>query len=140
MKGLGLELFLSDIRTVRGSRYKAVLRVSASGSGGVGKLGWSTRWTRYSLAQIWSRKFTELQYGNNEHITTRLRIIHTITMSTAKRPAHNVFGSSQLVKRSKPDANAGSNSAVAVVNGSGQNGALIQAVCRDTGDPRDQDC
>jgi Prp8 binding protein len=35
------------------------------------------------------------------------------------------FGSSQLVKRQKSDANM---NAVAVVNGSAQNGALIQAV------------
>jgi Prp8 binding protein len=51
-------------------------------------------------------------------------------MSTAKRPAHDVFGSSQLVKRAKADANLGNSSAVAVVNGAGQNGALIQGVCR----------
>jgi Prp8 binding protein len=53
-------------------------------------------------------------------------------MSTAKRPAHEGFGSSQLVKRAKADANLGGSSAVAVVNGGGQNGALIQAVCGDT--------
>ncbi|KAF2115087.1 cell cycle control protein-like protein cwf17 [Lophiotrema nucula] len=50
-------------------------------------------------------------------------------MSAEKRPASNSFGSSQLVKRAKSDANLGSN-AVAVVNGAGQNGALIQAVPR----------
>jgi Prp8 binding protein len=51
-------------------------------------------------------------------------------MSAGKRPAQNAFGSSQLVKRTKPDANEGS-SAVAVANGSG-NGALIQAVCGES--------
>ncbi|KAF2813016.1 WD repeat-containing protein 57 [Mytilinidion resinicola] len=50
-------------------------------------------------------------------------------MSAEKRPAAPSFGSSQLVKRQKSDANLGS-SAVAVVNGSAQNGALIQAVPR----------
>ncbi|KAF2017578.1 WD40 repeat-like protein [Aaosphaeria arxii CBS 175.79] len=50
-------------------------------------------------------------------------------MSGEKRPAANSFGSTQLVKRAKSDAGAGS-SAVAVVNGSAQNGALIQAVPR----------
>ena len=49
-------------------------------------------------------------------------------MSREKRPATNTFGTSQLVKRAKADANLGS-SAVAVVNGIGQNGALIQTVC-----------
>lgn len=49
-------------------------------------------------------------------------------MSGEKRPAHDTFGTSQLVKRAKSDANLGS-TAVAVVNGAGQNGALIQAVC-----------
>jgi Prp8 binding protein len=48
-------------------------------------------------------------------------------MSREKRPANEAFGTSQLVKRTKSDANLGS-SAVAVVNGSGANGALIQAV------------
>ncbi len=49
-------------------------------------------------------------------------------MSREKRPATNTFGTSQLVKRAKADANL-SSSAVAVVNGTGQNGALIKAVC-----------
>ena len=49
-------------------------------------------------------------------------------MSKEKRPANEAFGTSQLVKRTKSDANLGS-SAVAKVNGSGANGALIQAVC-----------
>jgi hypothetical protein len=49
-------------------------------------------------------------------------------MSREKRPANEAFGTSQLVKRTKPDANLDS-SAVAKVNGSGANGALIQAVC-----------
>ncbi|KAF2268305.1 WD repeat-containing protein [Lojkania enalia] len=50
-------------------------------------------------------------------------------MSGEKRPAAESFGSTQLVKRAKSDANLGS-SAVAVANGSIQNGALIQAVPR----------
>jgi hypothetical protein len=50
-------------------------------------------------------------------------------MSGEKRPAANSFGSAQLVKRAKSDANVKGSSAVAVVNGSAQNGALIQAVC-----------
>jgi hypothetical protein len=49
-------------------------------------------------------------------------------MSREKRPAKDAFGSSQLVKRSKADANLGASSAVAVSNGTGKNGALIQAV------------
>jgi hypothetical protein len=56
---------------------------------------------------------------------------YTTTMSGPKRPATDAFGSSQLVKRAKSDANLGGSSAVAVVNGSGQNGALIQSVCRN---------
>lgn len=49
-------------------------------------------------------------------------------MSREKRPANEAFGTSQLVKRTKSDANLGGSSAIAVVNGSGANGALIQAV------------
>lgn len=49
-------------------------------------------------------------------------------MSREKRPANEAFGTSQLVKRTKSDANLGGSSAVAVVNGSSANGALIQAV------------
>jgi hypothetical protein len=57
------------------------------------------------------------------------RIKHpSLAMSREKRPANEAFGTSQLVKRTKSDANLGS-SAVAVVNGSGANGALVQAVC-----------
>ncbi|KAL7780464.1 hypothetical protein CFE70_010487 [Pyrenophora teres f. teres 0-1] len=48
-------------------------------------------------------------------------------MSKEKRPAHEAFGTSQLVKRTKSDANLAGSSAVAVVNGSRANGALIQA-------------
>ncbi|OCL08724.1 WD repeat-containing protein [Glonium stellatum] len=51
-------------------------------------------------------------------------------MSAEKRPAADSFGSSQLVKRQKSDANLGNGSSVAVVNGSAQHGALIQAVPR----------
>ncbi|CAN9330892.1 unnamed protein product [Alternaria alternata] len=50
-------------------------------------------------------------------------------MSREKRPANEAFGTSQLVKRTKSDANLAS-SAVAKVNGSGANGALIQAGSR----------
>jgi len=50
-------------------------------------------------------------------------------MSAEKRPAADSFGSSQLVKRQKSDANLGNGSSVAVVNGAAQHGALIQAVC-----------
>ncbi|KAL5119785.1 hypothetical protein ACEQ8H_002391 [Pleosporales sp. CAS-2024a] len=53
-------------------------------------------------------------------------------MSTTKRTAHDIFGSSQLVKRAKADANLGSSSAVAVVNGSVQNGALVPAAARNS--------
>lgn len=50
-------------------------------------------------------------------------------MSAEKRPASDAFGSSQMVvKRQKSDANLGNGKAVAVVNGSAANGALIQAV------------
>ena len=49
-------------------------------------------------------------------------------MSAEKRPASHAFGSSQMVvKRQKSDAKLGTN-AVAVVNGSTANGALIQTV------------
>ncbi|KAF1973642.1 WD40 repeat-like protein [Bimuria novae-zelandiae CBS 107.79] len=51
-------------------------------------------------------------------------------MSGEKRPAADSFGSAQLVKRAKSDANLNGNPAVAVVNSPGQNGALIQAVPR----------
>jgi len=50
-------------------------------------------------------------------------------MAAEKRPAPDNFGSSQLVvKRQKSDANLGNGTAVAVVGGSAQNGALIQSV------------
>ena len=50
-------------------------------------------------------------------------------MSAEKRPASDAFGSSQMVvKRQKSDANLGNGKAVAVVNGTAANGALIQAV------------
>lgn len=49
-------------------------------------------------------------------------------MSGEKRPAAESFGTTQLVKRAKSDANLNNDSAVAVVSGPGQNGALIQAV------------
>jgi Prp8 binding protein len=47
-------------------------------------------------------------------------------MSREKRPANDAFGSSQLVKRAKPDAT--DSTALTVANGTAQNGALIQAV------------
>ncbi|KAK4988513.1 hypothetical protein LTR50_003917 [Elasticomyces elasticus] len=46
-------------------------------------------------------------------------------MSSEKRPASNSFGSSQLVKRHRSNNNIGDSQAV--VNGSGQHGALAQA-------------
>ena len=49
-------------------------------------------------------------------------------MSQAKRPANDAFASNQLVKRAKSDANLDS-TAVAISSGTGQNGALIRAVC-----------
>lgn len=48
-------------------------------------------------------------------------------MSAEKRPATDGFGSTQMVKRQKSDNNL--SSSVAVVNGGGQNGALVQSVC-----------
>ncbi|KLJ06695.1 hypothetical protein EMPG_17806 [Blastomyces silverae] len=51
-------------------------------------------------------------------------------MSAEKRPAQDAFGSTQLVKRPRSDSNLGNASAVAVVNSSAQNGALIQAIPR----------
>lgn len=51
-------------------------------------------------------------------------------MSTGKRPASGSFGSSQMVVK-RP--NLGNDKAVAVVNGSAANGALIQAVCKGLG-------
>lgn len=46
-----------------------------------------------------------------------------------KRLGSDAFGSSQLVvKRQKSDANIGGRNAVAVVNSTAQNGALIQSV------------
>ena len=49
-------------------------------------------------------------------------------MSSAKRPASNSFGSSQMVvKRQKSSADI-NGKAVAVTNGSTSSGALIQAV------------
>ncbi|OJD21807.1 hypothetical protein ACJ73_06852 [Blastomyces percursus] len=58
-------------------------------------------------------------------------------MSAEKRPAQEGFGSTQLVKRPRSDSNlgngSGGGSAVAVVNSSAQNGALIQAIPRTSG-------
>ena len=48
-------------------------------------------------------------------------------MSAEKRPASDAFGSAQLVVKRPNLGNNGK--AVAVVNGAGGNGALIQAVC-----------
>jgi hypothetical protein len=106
---------------------------AGSGSGGGGELGSSAVWISCSLAQICLRKFTRAPTTT----TTEIHRYTTIAMSGPKRPAHDTFGSSQLVKRTKPDAKAGSN-AVAVVNGAGQNGALIRAVCttHDAGEVR----
>ena len=50
-------------------------------------------------------------------------------MAAEKRPASDVFGSSQLVvKRQKSNVNLGNSRAVAVTNGNATSGALIQAV------------
>jgi Prp8 binding protein len=50
-------------------------------------------------------------------------------MPAEKRLGSDAFGSSQLVvKRQKSDANIGGRNAVAVVNSTAQNGALIQSV------------
>jgi Prp8 binding protein len=48
-------------------------------------------------------------------------------MSSDKRPASDEFGGGQMVVK-RPNLGKDSK-AVAVVNGSGLNGALIQAVC-----------
>ena len=51
-------------------------------------------------------------------------------MAAEKRPASNVFGTSQMVvKRQKSDANLGGGSPVTLANGTGANGTLIQSVC-----------
>ncbi|KAK7544944.1 WD repeat-containing protein [Phyllosticta citribraziliensis] len=52
-------------------------------------------------------------------------------MSSEKRPAADSFGSNQLVKRQRSDAELGDQ--VALANGTAQNGALIQAVSRTSG-------
>lgn len=52
-----------------------------------------------------------------------------------KRPAQeDSFGTSQLVKRQKSNVDLGNENAVAVVNDSTKNGALIQSVCFLVGD------
>jgi Prp8 binding protein len=56
-------------------------------------------------------------------------------MSAEKRPASNDYSSSQMVVK-RPNLGKDSK-AVAVVNGSGGNGALIQAVCLN---PKDSGC
>ena len=54
-----------------------------------------------------------------------------MSQGQGKRPAADSFGSAQLVKRAKAEAEAGPGSTqVAVVNGNVQHGALIQAVQR----------
>ncbi|KAK2738908.1 hypothetical protein FQN55_009678 [Onygenales sp. PD_40] len=54
-------------------------------------------------------------------------------MSAEKRPAQESFGTTQLVKRQRSDSNLRDSNAVAVVNNSAQNGALIQAIPRTSG-------
>ena len=50
-------------------------------------------------------------------------------MAAEKRPASNVFGTSQMVvKRQKSGANLGDRNAVTLANGSRANGALVQSV------------
>lgn len=89
------------------------------------------------LAQIClGRKFTSYYHLDATQPNTPPRSPHQhtyTTMSREKRPANEAFGTSQLVKRTKSDANLGGSSAVAVVSGSGANGALIQAVCYQQG-------
>lgn len=51
-----------------------------------------------------------------------------MSSSAEKRPASSSFGSSQLVKRQRSDASLGGSSAVAIANGTGRNGALVQRV------------
>ena len=51
---------------------------------------------------------------------------------TEKRPAEGGFGTTQLVKRQKSNADLGNENAVAVVNDSTKNGALIQSVSPST--------
>lgn len=60
------------------------------------------------------------------HLPSAPTIQRTPAMSREKRPANDAFGSSQLVKRAKPDAT--DSTALTVANGTAQNGALIQAV------------
>ena len=50
-------------------------------------------------------------------------------MSVDKRKAPEHFGTSQLVKRTRPDAVPSSSSVAPIVNRTANNGALIQAVC-----------
>lgn len=96
-------------------------------------------WTLHRLAQIFITKVYQSSRKQHPHVYPHrftptfyyTKSNNTTTMSGPKRPATDAFGSSQLVKRAKSDANLGGSSAVAVVNGSGQNGALIQSVCRN---------
>lgn len=58
-----------------------------------------------------------------------LSLGHSAIMSAEKRPASDAFGSSQaVVKRQKSDAKLGDGRAIALVDGTASNGALIQAV------------
>ena len=83
------------------------------------------------------RKFRKLHHEHHRHAQRPVPnprkslpvSIPLANMSREKRPAADAFGSSQLVKRAKSDANLGESNAVAVVNGTAQNGALIQGVC-----------
>ncbi|KAI9858898.1 MAG: hypothetical protein M1813_007200 [Trichoglossum hirsutum] len=52
-------------------------------------------------------------------------------MSTGKRPASDIFGSSQLVKRQRSDGNIGNTASI--VKTTTQNGALVQALPRTSG-------
>ncbi|EFW13978.1 U5 snRNP complex subunit [Coccidioides posadasii str. Silveira] len=54
-------------------------------------------------------------------------------MSAEKRPAQDSFGSTQLVKRQRSDADLGNNNALAVSSSTSQNGALMKAIPRTSG-------
>lgn len=49
-------------------------------------------------------------------------------MAAEKRPASNSFGESQIVKRQRSDVDFGTTNAVALGNGTPQNGTLTQTV------------
>ena len=50
-------------------------------------------------------------------------------MSAEKRSASNSFGTSQLVKRQKSNVDLPARNSVAINNATGNDGALVEAVC-----------